>query len=48
MVDATGALQGVLTREAMIGALQSSGGATPVIDVMDKDVPTVPGECLPR
>ena len=47
VVDAGGALQGVLTREAMIAALQGSGGATPVVDVMDKDVPTVPeNACL--
>jgi len=40
-------LRGVLTREAMIAALQATGGATPVVDVMDKDVPTVPeNACL--
>jgi Zn-dependent protease len=47
VVDAGGVLQGVLTREAMIAALQSTGGATPVVDVMDRDVPTVPeNACL--
>jgi Zn-dependent protease/CBS domain-containing protein len=47
VVDAGGALQGVLTREAMIAALQATGGATPVVDVMDRDVPTVPeNACL--
>jgi Zn-dependent protease/CBS domain-containing protein len=47
VVDAGGMLQGVLTREAMISALQTSGGATPVVDVMARDVPTVPeNACL--
>jgi Zn-dependent protease/CBS domain-containing protein len=47
VVDGGGALQGVLTREAMITALQNTGGTTPVVDVMDKDVPTVPeNACL--
>jgi Zn-dependent protease/CBS domain-containing protein len=47
VVDANGTLQGVLTREALIAALQAKGGATPVVDVMDKDVPTVPeNACL--
>ena len=47
VVDAAGALQGVLTREALIAALQSTGGATPVVEVMDKDVPSVPeNACL--
>jgi CBS domain-containing protein len=47
IVDAGGMLQGVLTREAMISALQTSGGATPVVDVMDREVPTVPeNACL--
>jgi Zn-dependent protease len=47
VVDGSGALQGVLTREALIEALQNSGGATPVTAAMDKDVPTVPeNACL--
>lgn len=47
VLDAGGHLQGVLTREAMISALQGSGGTTPVVDVMNKDVPTVPeNACL--
>jgi Zn-dependent protease/CBS domain-containing protein len=41
VVDGAGAMRGVLTREALIGALQLSGGATSVVDVMDKDVPVV-------
>ena len=47
VIDSNGKLQGVLTREALISGLQAKGGATPVIDVMDKDVPTVPeNACL--
>jgi len=47
VVDGAGALRGVLTREALISALQQSGGATPVVDVMDRDVPVVPeNACL--
>lgn len=47
VVDQAGALRGVLTREALIAALQQGGGTTPVVDVMQKDVPTVPeNACL--
>ena len=47
MVDGAGTLRGVLTREALIAALQHDGGATPVIEIMDRDVPTVPeNACL--
>ena len=47
VVDVAGALRGVLTREALIAALRDSGGATPVIDIMDREVPTVPeNACL--
>jgi Zn-dependent protease len=47
VVDGAGAIQGVLTREALIAALQNSGGATPVADVMDRDVSVVPeNACL--
>jgi Zn-dependent protease/CBS domain-containing protein len=42
VVDAAGAMQGVLTRDQLISALQSTGGTTPVADVMDREVPTVP------
>jgi CBS domain-containing protein len=42
VVDGAGVLQGVLTREALISALQASGGTAPVAGVMDRDVPTVP------
>ena len=47
VVDGAGTLRGVLTREALISALQGSGGATPVIEAMDREVPTVPeNACL--
>ncbi len=42
VVDNAGVLDGVLTREALIKALQDTGGATPVATVMDREVPTVP------
>ena len=41
IVDGGGRLRGFLSRNAMIGALKASGPATPVIDVMTRDVPTV-------
>lgn len=41
VVDGSGSLRGVLTREALIAALASTGGGTPVVDIMAKDVPTV-------
>jgi Zn-dependent protease/CBS domain-containing protein len=41
VVDGGGRLRGVLTRDAMIRAMRGSGPATPVIDIMIKDVPTV-------
>jgi len=47
VVDAAGSLRGVLTRDALIAALQQRGGTTPVIEIMDQDVPTVPeNACL--
>lgn len=47
VVDASGVLQGVLTRNALITGLTSTGGATLVSDMMLKDVPTVPrNACL--
>lgn len=42
VVDGGGALRGVLTRDAMIKALSQTGPATPVLDVMQRDVPAVP------
>ena len=41
MVDGGGRLRGFLSRNAMISALKASGPATPVIDVMTRDVPAV-------
>lgn len=42
VVDGAGRLRGVLTRDALIRALSESGPATPVLEVMERDVPTVP------
>ena len=42
MVDGAGTLRGMLTHEALIAALRTTGGATPVLDIMTRDVPTVP------
>ena len=41
IIDGNGALNGVLTRQALIKALADSGGSTPVIDVMTANVPMV-------
>lgn len=41
VVDGADRLRGVLTRDAIIQALQQQGGATPVIDVMSRDIPFV-------
>ncbi len=47
VVDGAGALRGVLTREALIAALREKGGEAPVLDIMERDVPTVPeSACL--
>ncbi len=46
VVDGGGRLRGAVTREAVIGALKGSGGATPALEIMT-EVPTVPGKtCL--
>lgn len=42
IVDGAGRLRGVLTRDAMIKALKEKGAQTPVLEVMQTDVPTVP------
>lgn len=42
VVDGAGRLRGVLTRDAMIAALTNSGPRTPVIEVMKRDIPTIP------
>jgi stage IV sporulation protein FB len=41
VVDGGGRLRGFLSRDAMIKALKATGPATPVLDVMTRDVPTV-------
>jgi CBS domain-containing protein len=47
VVDGAGALRGFLTRDGLIAALQKTGGTTPVLDIMDREVPTVPeNACL--
>ncbi len=47
VVDGAGVMRGVLTRDTLIGALQQSGGATPVLDIMEREIPTVPeNACL--
>jgi Zn-dependent protease len=42
VIDGSGHLRGVLTRDAMIKALKERGPETPVLDVMQTHVPTVP------
>jgi Zn-dependent protease len=42
IVDGAGRLRGVLTRDAMIKALKERGPDTPVLEVMQADIPTVP------
>jgi Zn-dependent protease/CBS domain-containing protein len=42
VVDGSGRLRGVLLRDAMIKALKDKGPATPVLEVMASDIPTVP------
>ena len=42
VVDGSGSLRGVLTRDAIIAALSRTGPGTPVLDVMQRDVPIVP------
>jgi Zn-dependent protease len=47
VVDGAGSLRGVLTRDALIKALQQRGGTTPVLEIMNRDIPTVPeNACL--
>ena len=41
IVDGAGRLRGVLTRDAMIKALKERGPDTPVLEVMQADIPTV-------
>lgn len=47
VVDDEGVLRGMVTRAALIAALQETGGSTPVIDFMQREIPTVPeNACL--
>jgi Zn-dependent protease/CBS domain-containing protein len=47
VVDGAGTLRGILTRDAMIRALKEQGPATPVLEVMHRDIPLVgPRQCL--
>ncbi len=47
VVDGAGTLRGMVTREALIRALQELGGNAPVLDFMEREVPTVPeNACL--
>lgn len=47
VVEDGGALQGILTRNALIAGLTGTGGSTPVSEMMVRDVPTVPrNACL--
>src|SRR5918996_1427362 len=41
IVDGAGRLRGVLTRDAMVKALKEQGPQTPVLEVMQPDVPTI-------
>ena len=41
VLDEAGRFRGVLTRNAMISALKKTGGATPVAEVMHRDLPAV-------
>ena len=42
VVDGSGRLRGMLTRDAMIKVLKERGPETPVLDIMEAHVPTVP------
>jgi CBS domain-containing protein len=42
VIDGAGRLRGLLTRDAMIRALKERGPATPVLEVMEADIPIVP------
>src|SRR3712207_3429018 len=43
VVDGSGRPRGLLTRDAIIPALRSGGPATPVLDIMARDIPAVKG-----
>jgi Zn-dependent protease/CBS domain-containing protein len=42
VVDGSGSPRGLLTRDALIAALRGGGPATPVLEAMTRDLPTVP------
>jgi Zn-dependent protease/CBS domain-containing protein len=42
VVDGAGVFRGVVTRDDIVAALRAGGGDTPVIDIMKRDVSTVP------
>src|SRR5215208_6325982 len=42
IVDASGRPRGLLTKDALIGALRDSGPASPVLDSMVREVPSLP------
>ncbi len=46
VVDGGGRLRGVLTRDAMIKALKDKGPATPVLEVMQPDVPVISARAM--
>jgi Zn-dependent protease len=47
VVDGGGYMRGVLTRDTLIATLRERGGETPVLTVMEREVPTVPeNACL--
>jgi stage IV sporulation protein FB len=49
VVDGGGRLRGILTREAIIGALSKSGPSTPVLEVMTPNIPVLaPGGRLEK
>ena len=46
VVDGGGRLRGVLTRDAMIKALKDKGPATPVLEIMQPDVPVISARAM--
>lgn len=42
VIDGGSHLRGIVTRKAIISALQSDGGATPVLEIMEAGIPVVP------
>jgi Zn-dependent protease/CBS domain-containing protein len=47
VVDGAGGLRGMVLRQDLIRTLQETGGSTPVLEFMTRDVPTVPeNACL--